>query len=113
MRWSLLTLGAWFTSYVRSNVFADVVVGRRSPAEKPSGETMSAYASTLLPVVTVAPDGSHGSLVEMGPFWSESRFGDVNAGAKKFGSPVGCGDGLVPCGPSSGRCAPLVCAQTR
>ena len=42
MRWLALTPGAWFVSYVRSNVFALVVVARTSPALKPSGETMSA-----------------------------------------------------------------------
>ena len=114
MRWSLLTPGACVTSYVRSNVLADVVDARKSVGEvKPSGETRSTYASTLLPTVWVAPGASHGSLVEMGPAWSESRLGLVSEGRKKSGVAVGCGEGDVPWGPSCGRCAPVVWAQTR
>src|SRR5260221_6596114 len=112
MRWSLLAPGARFTSYVRSNVFGAVVEARRSPAEKPSGETRSAYASTLLPVLAVAPGGSQGSFVEMGPFWIVSRFGVWNVGAKKSGSPVGCGVGPVHCAPSSRKPTAVVCGHT-
>src|SRR6516165_5095473 len=113
MRWFELTPGACVTSYVRSNMWAEVVVARKSPALKPSGEKRSTYASTLFPCVWVAPGASHGSFVEMGPFCSVTRLGAMKLGEKKSGRPVGCGDGDVPCGPSCGRWSPVVCAQTR
>ena len=48
-----------------------------SPLEKPVGALRSAYASTLLPVVTVADGGSHGSFKLVGPLASVSSTGAV------------------------------------
>src|SRR5689334_20549829 len=113
MRWSDDALGASVTSYVRSNVFALVVVARKSPAEKPSGEERSTYASTLLPDVCVAPGASHGSFVEIGPFCSVCSVGGTNDAIVLSGFPVGCGVSPLPCGPSCGPWIPLPYAHTR
>ena len=59
------------------------------------------------------PGGSQGSLVEIGPFWSDTRLGETKDGTLKSGSPVGCGMNELPCGPSSGIFSPVVSAQTR
>ncbi|MFT3767715.1 MAG: hypothetical protein QM820_19855 [Minicystis sp.] len=79
----------------------DVVVARVSLVLKPSGLSSSVYASTLLPVVTVAPAGSQGSWNLLKPS-IEIRFGVANPGALPSGTPVGCGEKSAM-GPSMGR----------
>src|SRR5438874_6861355 len=72
------------------------------PGVKPSGVTRSVYASTLLPVVSVEPIGSHGS-AEYGEAPSvTSRCGTGPGGCVPSIVPVGWGSKALPCGPSYG-----------
>jgi hypothetical protein len=80
IRWSALASGASAVSYTRSNTPGAVVVARMSPALNLSGATTSAYASTLFPVVSVAPGRSHGSFVEIGLWASDTSDGAMNDG---------------------------------
>ncbi len=76
---------------MRSNVSAAVAVALMSLASKPSAPEISAYASTLLPLVTVASAASHGSFCENGTFCTVIRFGETYEGNDPSGVPVGCG----------------------